>query len=122
MSQRVKTVASPRECVGELANLAREKMRKRRQSPTFVSRIAPCKNDHFSQWSKYYSDDAQNITVMIKILLSRSSEYYSDDAQNITVMIKILLSRSSEYYSYDGPDITSTNWGYEKVGKKGSKR
>jgi hypothetical protein len=29
---------------------------------------------------------------MIKILLSRSPEYYSDDAQNITAMIKILLS------------------------------
>ena len=43
MNQRVKTVASPRECVGGLANLTREKMRKRRQSPTCVSRIAPCK-------------------------------------------------------------------------------
>jgi hypothetical protein len=43
MNQQVKTVASSRECVGELANLTREKMRKRRQSPTCVSRIAPCK-------------------------------------------------------------------------------
>ncbi len=43
MNQRVKTVVSLRECVGELANLTREKMRKRRQSPTCVSRIAPCK-------------------------------------------------------------------------------
>jgi hypothetical protein len=43
MNQRVKTVASTRECVGELANLTREKMRKRRQSPTCVLRIAPCK-------------------------------------------------------------------------------
>jgi hypothetical protein len=41
MNQQVKTVASPRECVGELANLTREKMRKRRQSPTCVSRV-PC--------------------------------------------------------------------------------
>jgi hypothetical protein len=29
--------------VGELANLTQEIMRKRRQSPTCVSRIAPCK-------------------------------------------------------------------------------
>ena len=43
MNQRVKTVASPRECVGGLANLTQEKMRKRRQSPTCVLRIAPCK-------------------------------------------------------------------------------
>jgi hypothetical protein len=43
MNQRVKTVASQRECVGELANLTQEKMRKRRQSRTCVSRIAPCK-------------------------------------------------------------------------------
>ncbi len=43
INQQVKTVASPRECVGELANLTREKMRKRRQSPTCVSRIAHCK-------------------------------------------------------------------------------
>ncbi len=43
MNQRVKTVASPRECVGELANLTQEKMSKRRQSPTCVSRIAPYK-------------------------------------------------------------------------------
>ncbi len=41
MSQQVKTVASPQECVGELANLTQEKMRKRRQSPTCVLR-APC--------------------------------------------------------------------------------
>ncbi len=39
MNQQVKTVASPRECVWELANLTEEKMRKRRQSPTCVSRI-----------------------------------------------------------------------------------
>jgi hypothetical protein len=39
MNQQVKTVASPRECVGELANLTGEKMRKRRQSPTCVPRI-----------------------------------------------------------------------------------
>jgi hypothetical protein len=39
MNQQVKTVASPWECVGELANLKREKMRKRRQSHTRVLRI-----------------------------------------------------------------------------------
>ncbi len=50
MNQQVKTVASLRECVGELANLTQEKMRKRWQSPTRVSRIAPCKNDLFSRW------------------------------------------------------------------------
>ncbi len=38
MNQQVKTVASPRECVGELANLTQEIIRKRRQSPTCVSR------------------------------------------------------------------------------------
>ncbi len=43
MNQQVKTVASLRECIGELANLTREKMRKRRQSPTCVSRTAPCR-------------------------------------------------------------------------------
>ncbi len=43
MNQRVKTVALPWECVGGLAILTREKMRKGRQSPTCVSRIAPCK-------------------------------------------------------------------------------
>ncbi len=66
----------------------------------------------------YYSDDAQNITVMIKILLSWSSEYYSDDAQNITVMLRILLSWLSEYYSDDALDITSTNLRYQEVGKR----
>ena len=70
----------------------------------------------------YYSDDAQNITVMIKILLSWSSEYYSDDAQNITVMLRMLLSWSPVYYSDDAPNITSVNWRYQEVGKKGSKR
>jgi hypothetical protein len=59
---------------------------------------------------KYYSNDAQNITVMIKILLSQSSNYYSDDAQNITVMLRILLSRSSEYYSDDAQNITVVLW------------
>jgi hypothetical protein len=39
VNQQVKTVASPQECVGELANLTRGKIRKRRQSPTCVSRI-----------------------------------------------------------------------------------
>jgi hypothetical protein len=41
MNQQVKPVASPWECVGELANLTQEKMRKRRQSPTCALR-APC--------------------------------------------------------------------------------
>ena len=34
MNQQIKTVASSRECVGELTNLAREKVRRRGQSPT----------------------------------------------------------------------------------------
>ena len=38
MNQQVKTVASSRECVGELANLARENLRRRGQSPTCVSK------------------------------------------------------------------------------------
>jgi hypothetical protein len=37
-NQQVKTVASSRECVGELANLARENLRRRGQSPTCVSK------------------------------------------------------------------------------------
>ncbi len=57
------------------------------------------------QLSEYYSDNAQNITVMLRILLSGSSEYYSDDAQNITVMLRILLSWLSEYISDDALDI-----------------
>ncbi len=36
-------LVAPSICVGALANLTREKMRKRRQSPTCVSKIAPCK-------------------------------------------------------------------------------
>jgi hypothetical protein len=43
MNQQVKTVASSRECVGELAKLTREKMRKRRQSPTCVLRAPSIK-------------------------------------------------------------------------------
>jgi len=39
MIQQVKTVASSQECVGELANLAREKVRRRRQSPTCISKV-----------------------------------------------------------------------------------
>jgi hypothetical protein len=43
MNQQVKTVASLREYVGELAYLTQEKMRKRRQSPTCVSRAPSIK-------------------------------------------------------------------------------
>jgi hypothetical protein len=43
INQQVKTVASPWECVRELANLTREKMRKRWQSPTCVSRFPSIK-------------------------------------------------------------------------------
>jgi hypothetical protein len=61
----------------------------------------PAENDLFNRSSKYYSDDAQNITVMIKILL---------------LIVKILLW-CSKYYS-GAPDITSTNWRYQEVGKR----
>ncbi len=97
MNQQVKTVASPWECVGELANLTREKMRKRRQSPTCVSR-APCRKWSFQisrWWSKCYSD-APDITVMFKIL-QWCSGYYSD-VQNITVMLRILQWCSGYYW------------------------
>jgi hypothetical protein len=48
--------------VGELANLTQEKMKKRRQSPICVLRIAPSKK-------MISSVDGQNITVMmLKIL------------------------------------------------------
>ena len=40
MNQQVKNVASSRECVGELANSAREKVRRRVHSPTCVSKSA----------------------------------------------------------------------------------
>jgi hypothetical protein len=36
MNQHVKTVASPEECVGELANLAREKVRKKGKAPRIL--------------------------------------------------------------------------------------
>jgi hypothetical protein len=39
MNQQVKTVASSRECVGELANSVRERMRRKAHSPTCVSRV-----------------------------------------------------------------------------------
>jgi len=39
MNQQVKTVASSRDCVGEPTNLARDKVRRRGQSPTCVSKL-----------------------------------------------------------------------------------
>ncbi len=95
--------------VGELANLTQEKMRKRRQSPTCVSRIAPCKTWFLQsmvkilQWwcSKDYKDD-QNVTQSItKILQWWCSKYYSDD-QNITQsIVRILQWWCSRYYFHE---------------------
>ena len=73
--------------VGELANLTREKMRKRRQSPTCVSRAPSIK------WS---------LQSIVKIL-QWCSKYHGDD-QNTTVMLRI-LQWCSKYY-IDAPDIT----------------
>ncbi len=86
--------------VGELANLALEKMRKRRQSPTCVSR-APCR-----KWS---------LQSIVKILQWWCSKCHGDD-QNIFLIVKILLW-CSKYYRY-APDITFTNWRYQEVGKR----
>jgi hypothetical protein len=40
MNQQAKAVASLRECVGELTNLSREKVRRRGQSPICVSKLS----------------------------------------------------------------------------------
>ncbi len=77
--------------VGELANLTLEKMRKRRQSPTCVSR-APCRKWSLQPivkilqwwWSKCDGDD-QNITF---------------DCKNTTVMF-IILQWCSGYYFHE---------------------
>ncbi len=77
--------------VRELANLPRKKMRKRRQSPTCVSR-APCRKWSFQsivkilQWwcSKCHGDDqniffvCKNTTVMFKILQWCSGYYFHE--------------------------------------------
>ncbi len=82
-------------------------MRKRRQSPTCVSRAPSIKWSFQSilkilQWCWKYHGDDQNTTVMLRIL-HWCSKYHGDD-QNTTVMLR-LLQWCSKYY-IDAPDIT----------------